>query len=424
MENVGLMEQAANYYFTAAMKDRSNADALVALQRSGQWVLDEKIDRFEQADLAGSLPEAVVAYEEALQYVDRVARAGIDLLILESAKQAFKDVRHTHIQELYDAGMEALEDEIFQEALTAFNEVVRLEPGFEDAEKWAQIAFCEPRYRNAVEHFEQQHWRSAHALFSDVIAQDPQYKEAEKLHNEALSKGQFTLALLPFENGTSRAGLESKFRSYVEQALTQSNDPFLEIVDRENQALILQEQQLALSGLLNSNSVVEVGELLGAKTLLKGQVVDCEVVTSGLKRLNKQGYESYRVARITEEGKKVYDKKYRPVPYSEYSANRQVRITFRVSLVSLETGQNLMSEMVTSERSDAILYAAYQGDQGNIYPSNKLGGVHRLGKNKLAALLNARRELSAESVMVNTTVEALSLSIRAQIENKLQLLIP
>ncbi len=71
MENVGLMEQAANYYFTAAMKDRSNADALVALQRSGQWVLDEKIDRFEQADLAGSLPEAVVAYEEALQYVDR-----------------------------------------------------------------------------------------------------------------------------------------------------------------------------------------------------------------------------------------------------------------------------------------------------------------------------------------------------------------
>ena len=149
MEDVGLMEQAANFYFTAAMKDRSNADALVALQRSGQWVLDEKIDRFEQADLAGSLPEAVVAYEEALQYVDRVARAGIDLLILESAKQAFKDVRHTHIQELYDAGMEALEDEIFQEALTAFNEVVRLEPGFEDAEKWAQIAFCEPRYRNA-----------------------------------------------------------------------------------------------------------------------------------------------------------------------------------------------------------------------------------------------------------------------------------
>ncbi len=49
--------------------------------------------------------------------------------------------------------------------------------------------------------------------------------------------------------------------------------------------------------------------------------------------------------------------------------------------------------MVTSERSDAILYAAYQGDQGNIYPSNKLGGVHRLGKNKLAALLNARRAI-------------------------------
>lgn len=424
MEDVGLMEQAANYYFTAAMKDRTNADALIALQRSGQWVLNTKIDRFEQANSAGSLPEAVVAYEEAAQYVEYVARAGIDLLILESTKQAFKDVRITHIQELYDAGMEALEDEMFQEALTAFNEVVRLDPGFEDAKRWAQIAFCEPRYRVAMEHFEQLNWRSAHALFSDVVAEDPQFKEAEALRKEALAKGQFTLALLPFENGTNRSGLESKFRSYVEQALMQSNDPFLEIVDRENQALILQEQQLALSGLLNSNSVVEVGELLGAKTLLKGQVVNCEVATSGLKRLNKQGYESYRVARITENGKKVYDTKFRPVTYSEYSASRQVRITFRVTLISLETGQNLMSEMVSSERSDAILYAEYQGDRGNVYPSNKLGGVHRLGKNKLAALLNARRELSTESVMVNTTVEALSLSIRSQIENELQLLIP
>ena len=71
------------------------------------------------------------------------------------------------------------------------------------------------------------------------------------------------------------------------------------------------------------------------------------------------------------------------------------------------------------------LYAAYQRRSGGTSTlPNKLGGVHRLGKNKLAALLNARRALSAESVMVNTTVEALSLSIRAQIENKLQLLIP
>ena len=100
-------------------------------------------------------------------------------MILESTKQAFKDVRITHIQELYDAGMESLEDEMFQEALTAFNEVVRLDPGFEEAERWAQIAYCEPRYRDAMKHFEQQQWRSAHALFSDVVAEDPQFKEAE-----------------------------------------------------------------------------------------------------------------------------------------------------------------------------------------------------------------------------------------------------
>ena len=424
MEEVGLMRQAADYYFTAVLKDRSNPDAIVSLQRAGQWVLNEKIDRFEQAHLAGDRPAAVLVYEDALQYLERVKRAGVQLLILESAKSAFQQVRHAHLEALYAQGMEALENEQFDSAQEAFDEVVRLDPEFEDAAKWSHIAYCEPRYRQAKVHFEGGEWRSAHQLFSEVIARDSDFKEAQNLREETLSNGLFTIALLPFENGTNRSGLDSKFRSYVEQALMQSSDPFLEVVDRENQALILQEQQLALSGVLNSNSAIEVGELLGAQTLLKGQVVNCEVVTSNFQREDKQGYESYRVARITEEGKKVYDKKYRPVPYREVSANRQVRITFRVTLISLETGQNVMSEMLSAETFDSVRFAEYGGDHNNVFPSNKIGGVNRMGKRGLEALLNARKTLSEESVMVNNTVEVLTGDIRNQIEIKLHALIP
>ena len=83
-----------------------------------------------------------------------------------------------------------------------------------------------------------------------------------------------------------------------------------------------------------------------------------------------------------------------------------------------------MSEMVSLETSDNIRFAEYQGDQNNIFPSNNSGTINRLGKQNLQSLLNARRTLSEESVMINNTVKSLSQEIRVQIENQLHQLIP
>ena len=101
--------------------------------------------------------------------------------------------------------------------------------------------------------------------------------------------------------------METKLRSFVQQSVAESNDPFLLLVDRENQDLILQEQQLALSGVLDGNTSVEVGGMLGARAILKGTVVSCDVRTSSLQKFDRQGFESYRVEKVNEEGKKVYD---------------------------------------------------------------------------------------------------------------------
>lgn len=424
MEAAGLIPQAADYYFTAAIKNPNNPEALVALQRTGQWVLNSRITEFEQAQLRGNRSEALEAYDSALEYIKRVQQAGIELLILESSKEAFERVKSDHLDDLYERGMQALENENFEESQDIFDELIRLDSNFKDAVKWSNVSFCEPRYRLANDHLEQKQWRSAYELYAAILSRDKDYKKAQQMLESALSKGQFTIALLPFENGTNRSGLDTKFQSYVEEALMQSEDPFLEIVDREHQALILQEQKLALSGVLNANSAVEVGQLLGAKTLMKGSVVDCEIVTSGMQSQSKKGFESYQVLRITEEGKKVYDKKYREVSYREFYATRKAKITFRIALLSMETGQNLMSEMLSLETSDAIRFADYPGNKDNVFPCNASGNLNRLGKRNLRALFTARRVLSEESVLINTTVQSLAQKIRGQVENEMLQLVP
>jgi hypothetical protein len=219
-----------------------------------------------------------------------------------------------------------------------------------------------------------------------------------------------------FENGSNRQGMETKLKSYVQQALGESQDPFLHLVDRENQELILQEQQLALSGVIDANSSVEVGGLMGAKAILKGTVMSCDVNTSSRQRTDMQGFESYKVAKVNEDGKKVYETKYRPVMYQKYQQTRTVKVTVQLSLISLETGKTEMTEIIKREQNDLTEYARYGGDNNNIYPARSNGSLWRLGRRDLLEQLQADNNLRSEASMVDAAISEIANASRSRVE--------
>ncbi len=424
MEEVGMMPQAASFYYTAVQKKPTNTDALAGLQRAGQWVLNDHLRQFDEARMSNDRARAVAAFEAAEAYNARVAKLGIRLLFMESARQAYELVKDAHMDELYQAGLTALETEDFEEAVTQFEEVVRLDPEYEDAAHLADVAFCEPRYREGTSAMDRSHWRTALNALEAVIKRDAEFKDASELKTTVLEKGRFAIALVDFENGSNRAGMETKLRSFVQQSVAESNDPFLLLVDRENQDLILQEQQLALSGVLDGNTTVEVGGMLGARAILKGTVVSCDVRTSSLQKFDRQGFESYRVEKVNEEGKKVYDTRYRNVTYQEYRRTRAVDVTIQVQLISLETGKTELSEILTRSSRDQVEYVRYSGNARNLYPSNASGNVSRAGRSALAKKMKARTELNSESSMVDALVVDCSNGIRSLVETELKRLVP
>lgn len=416
MEEVGMMQQAANFYYTAVTKDAYNADALAGLQRAGQWVLNDHLARFDEARLAGNRGTAVSAFERAKAYQNKVERLGIGLLILSETEAAYNRVKNDHLEEVYEEAVAHLENEAFGESLRDFDEVLRLDPKYKDAQSLADIAYCEPLYRNGLKALEREHWRSAYNDFNACVGRDTNFKDAKVLREECLEKGQFAIALVNFENGSNRQGMETKLKSYVQQALGESQDPFLHLVDRENQELILQEQQLALSGVIDANSSVEVGGLMGAKAILKGTVVSCDVNTSSRQRTDMQGFESYKVAKVNEDGKKVYETKYRPVIYQKYKQTREVKVTVQLSLVSLETGKTEMTEIIKREQNDVIEYARYGGDNNNIYPARSNGSVWRLGRRDLLGQLQANNNLRSEASMVDAAISDIANASRSRVE--------
>ena len=424
MEEAGMMEQAANFYYTALQKDRNHVASLSGMERAGQAVLMNRLADFDAAVLENNRAAAVKAYESADAYLKKVEGVGVRLNFPETKRMLYAQVKNAHMDDLYNRGLGYLEAENFSSAQVDFDEIVRLDATYKDAKQLADVSYCEPRYRRGKSALAEKRYRTAYNHFSECVNRKADYKDAAAIRSQTLSEGIYTVALVPFTNGSDRPNMEAKVRSYVQQELTQSQDPFLKVVDRDNQELILREQRLALSGAFDDRTAVEVGNLLGARALMKGTVVDCSVSQSPLKSEARQGFESYQVEKVNSEGKKYYETAYRSVTYYEYFQNRRVNLTFNLVLVSLETGATIFSKMIQQTEEDEVHYVRYNGNAKNLFPMNASGNVDRSGKSRLEGMLTARQELTDEPTLVNNASRKAATSIRQALEQELLNLVP
>ncbi|PQO25275.1 curli assembly protein CsgG [Blastopirellula marina] len=82
----------------------------------------------------------------------------------------------------------------------------------------------------------------------------------------------YPTAIFPFqERGADVKGLGAQVSDLLFASLVV--DPTMYLVDREDMAKILQEQELSVSGLVNPSEAVQVGQLTGAKLILTGSVI-------------------------------------------------------------------------------------------------------------------------------------------------------
>jgi tetratricopeptide (TPR) repeat protein len=418
MEAAGMIDQAADFYSTALKKKPANLDALSGLNRTGQIILSRHLALFDEATLRSDKESAIRNFKNAESFYDKVNAFGVTLNFPDSKRAQYESVKNDHVQELYTIATSHLEKLEYNQALKLLEEITSLVPGFKDAASLADFAFCTPTYDLAMTAMDDKLFRSAYETFSDVVNRDETFKDASERRDEVLELGRFTIALMSFKNGSNRRNISTKLSSYVEQNLMESNDPFLVVVDRESIDLILQEQQLELSG-LTSGAELEIGSLLGVKAILKGTVTGCTVSTTPLRHDNKRGYEKYRVETIDSEGKKRNETKYRSVGYSEFYQSSEVAMSFTLKLVSMETGAILSSKTIESYSSDDVRYLKYGGNARMLYPAKSNGSVNASssGHNMLLGLIGQRENLKNDNIMVDDVTKNLAVKIQREIES-------
>ena len=197
-------------------------------------------------------------------------------------------------------------------------------------------------------------------------------------------------------------------------------------VYRENIDRILAEQRLGLSGVVDEQTAVQVGNLMGAQAVLMGSVLDYREEPGQLRRSTKEGFESYKVRLLNAEtGKYYYQTKYRPVKYTEFYQENKVYVSVSYKLVSLETGEVLMSRVVEDNVDDHIYYANYEGDKSNLFPApNGVVDTSKGARNELTGLINASRSMKPMLTLSNDLLRKASSSMASTIQSDLATKLP
>jgi tetratricopeptide (TPR) repeat protein len=389
-------------------------------------LLNDKLsDFFTNMAMGNNKAQAVAAYLEARRYQDLVGRLGVVLDVPDHYRTDFERVKGEHLVDLYDQGQALMAKQDFRAAEQVFAQIAKLEPNYKDASSLQTVAYLEPLYRAGAADLQAGRYRRAYEELGRVLEKDPAYKDASALQQEALVKGQYTVAVLPFTSTSKRTDITARVQAMAMTAIVDTKDPFLKVVDRENIDRILEEQRLGLSGVVDEQTAVRVGNLIGAQAVLTGTVIDVREEAGQLRRSTKDGFESYLVQQVNNEtGEKFFITKYKPVRYSEFYQENKVTLSFSYRLVSLETGEVLTTQLVERTAQDHMYYASYEGNSQQLIPArNGQVDLADRARRELRELLAAPRELKSVGALsadvMRTTATAMAESIRTELSSRL-----
>jgi hypothetical protein len=264
-------------------------------------------------------------------------------------------------------------------------------------------------------------YRAAYHEFNFITNTDPEYKDSQFLKEEALAKAQFNIAIYEFKNFTTEQGINDVIRGQIIDDMLKQNNPFIKLIDRQNTASIIKEQKLSLDGMVQNESAIKIGDMIGAKAIIEGKVLNVVKTEGRLMSENKRGYSEYRVKLKNEEtGKSYYETRYNKVSYVEFTRENVAEVTFQFQLISTETGEILLSRTYTKVERSFANYAVYRGDYNKLVPGYWESSSERKANDRIETGRNNVSELRSlfTANKVPTPTHSLVSKINQSISNE------
>jgi len=368
--------------FESRMFDRAVAEAVNSL-----YAKPEKNDKAKKV-LEMAFPRFIDQYEQQISSLEQQAADFKGQATLQQRKQIVEkyqtlikftgDVKNLPSDAFrYDEGKRILfEFNDYSEQLAAARENV--ESGKEST--------AEMLYQQGLELMEAgglENNRSAAKKFKEAMRFVPNFRDSQAKYEEARKAGTIRIAILPFENksGTNQYGaIGEMITDKVVSSLFADRGAmeFLEVIDREQLNIIMAEQQLSLSGMVDESSIIDVGRVIGVHEIVTGritQIINSDPRPTTERRTVKNTVKVQDGFKLNDEGKKVpvYKNQEVGAVVTKYTKTASATMSGSFKVIDIQTARILETKTFDESYNFQTEWGTFRGDERAI-----TGGFRRL----------------------------------------------
>jgi hypothetical protein len=427
-DQAGLFRDAAQMYYQSVVANNKNIEAKLGLQRSGQLVLQEKLEQFKTNFDNNATKEAVYSYIDADKYFNMVKGVGVNLIFPSETKVYYDEVKEKYLSGRYAEALQALDVESFASSEAILSEILSIDNAYKDSKTHWITAKYEPVYRQANEQYNNSLYRTAYNNYNVILSGAGTYKDVADRKAQALDKAMITIAVAPFAyNFSFQSSSTQTLRAKLINELGTMKSPFYKVVSDPLISVLPVDGRKSLTAQLVPYLSINA-QSFSVRAVLTGHIVKLQEVQGNLTANDRKGYlkrtEEY-VDKTTGEKKSrtVYDK----VVYQEYLKKNSSLVLFEYSLIDVKTGSILVSDAINLSDEAGVNYVSFQGDTKRLVPGywkfkDKESSEDAVWDNtdqvnKLKALLDAPRDVkSAQSITADLLTQAAKKAV-ASIEN-------
>ncbi len=345
LERGGLKKEALDKYATA-YSNYQKAEALVGMKRMTQAILDNKFQNAQVLCMSENFEPALSAYEDAFNYYNQNLK--FELKYPLNAQENNTSCKNAYIESLYIEAEQAVMQEKYGAAQTLIQKIFFLDRNNQKAQYLDLLCDVLPNYNAGKKAMELKLWREAYIYFNEVCLIDAGHKDAMDSRAECLSNGMFTVAYKSKNNALIADNLEEALATTVKGDLLENENPFLELLERENLDVVIEEQQETLAPEFDdSQNTSSLGKLKRAQFVLSGELV-------------------YFKSELTPETKRkcdcasslgIFSDK---VICSEINQTRRLNSSFKYQLIDAETGKLYISDVISFSDEDVSVKYDYE----------------------------------------------------------------
>lgn len=213
--------------------------------------------------------------------------------------------------------------------------------------------------------------KNAAKMYQKIAYYSPEYRDAKSKFEEykelAMQRVMLNLVETQFQSNIDVGGLifDSVLSSIVNST---SASEYTKVISREQVQNLLKEQKLALEGIIDPNTAVQVGKTLGVNMVIDISITgvsysETEPVSS---RTEKSWNEKVGEKEVYDSKTKSYIKEdvtvRREYTQIDYSKENKLILSVSYSIKDIETSQVLKSEKFSQEVVDSARWSSYRGN--------------------------------------------------------------